>query len=397
MTTPGGLLRWGQAGRYSAWDDRMVITALSGRRTGVVAPARFGPSAGLSFIVDAGWIAVGDAGDGTTAVLTSPVPIQASISPGGAAERTDEIRAEIIDPEAATWLISVLPPAERGGVVLGWVRIPPGAVSSADAEFISREQDFSTGGAIPGPPGAAGPQGPPGSSTIIVGTFRNRTPADLLAEPVASGHIPADWDGPGNPARDLDVEVGWSLIWAADGSMWTYVSAGGVGGPWLSPGVVTGPPGERGPEGPAGPAGPPGAGLPAADQWHDMRPLLNGHSYPGGDEYPPQYRFNADHSMVEVIGTISVNLPNFNQNFYILPPAYRPDCNCSYAAVSLNGVPSAWTAGFPRTWIVKEGGISLGGYNAGMVGGSVRIFGSFPCANPAAPPIRPTEEERAQA
>ena len=39
MTTPTQLLRWGQSGRYAAWDDRQVITALAARSTGIVTPA----------------------------------------------------------------------------------------------------------------------------------------------------------------------------------------------------------------------------------------------------------------------------------------------------------------------------------------------------------------------
>lgn len=259
MSTPSasGLLRWGQRGRYTGWDDRVVITALSGRRTGIVAPVRLGAGPGLTVLLDPGWLAVAPCGDGTTAVITSPITLQIQAAPGGMEYREDEIRAEIIDPEAATWSVSVLPEgASASGLILGWVRVPPGAGVAAEMSLVAREQDFSTGGAIPGPVGPPGPQGPPGTSTIIVGTFHNREPADLLAEPLASGHIPAGWDGPGNPANDVDVEIGWSLIYGADGSMWTYVSATGVGGPWLSPGVVTGPPGPPGPAGPPGPQGP---------------------------------------------------------------------------------------------------------------------------------------------
>ena len=73
MTTPGGLLRWGQAGRYAARDDRLVITALAGTRTGIVTPVRLTPGGGLDITVDADWLALADCGDETIAVLTSPV------------------------------------------------------------------------------------------------------------------------------------------------------------------------------------------------------------------------------------------------------------------------------------------------------------------------------------
>lgn len=51
MTTPSGLLRWGQSGRYSAWDDRQVITALAGRRRGIVTPVRLSPVLGLGIYI----------------------------------------------------------------------------------------------------------------------------------------------------------------------------------------------------------------------------------------------------------------------------------------------------------------------------------------------------------
>jgi hypothetical protein len=259
VTTPTGLLRWGQSGRYSGWDDRVVITALSGRRTGVIVPVRVAAAAGLTITLDAHWLAVASCGDGTTAVITSPVAVSVPVTPAdpdATAVRVDELRAEIADPDAASWRLSVSAAGvgEESGLVLGWVHVPPGAASAADMALEPRPQDFSTGGAIPGPPGPPGPQGPPGSATLIVGSFRNRTPDELPGD----GFIEAGWDGPGNPANDVQVEVGWSVIYEPDGTMWTYVTAAGPGGPWISPGVVQGPQGERGEPGERGPVGPQG-------------------------------------------------------------------------------------------------------------------------------------------
>jgi hypothetical protein len=118
----------------------------------------------------------------------------------------------------------------------------------------------------PGPPGAQGPEGPPGENalaTLIVGTFgAQRQPADLPPD----GFIPADWDGLGRPIQDTQVELGWSLIYDPDGTLWTFVGEQSPSGqPWITPGILQappGPPGAQGPPGPqggTGPAGPQGA------------------------------------------------------------------------------------------------------------------------------------------
>jgi hypothetical protein len=105
-----------------------------------------------------------------------------------------------------------------------------------------------------GPPGAQGPEGPPGpggQATLIVGSFRNREPGELPAD----GVIPADWDSLGNPARDTQIQIGWSVIHEPTGSLWTFVADTGPGGPWINPGVLQAPPGPTGPSGPPGPQG----------------------------------------------------------------------------------------------------------------------------------------------
>ena len=161
---PTGLLRWGQVGKYTAWDDRQVITALAGARTGIVRPVGLAPAQGLGVTIDAGWLAVAPAGDGTVCVLTTPNALLIQAAPGGSAARTDEIRAVVTNPETALWQIIVLPQGTgSGGIVLGWIDVPANAVSSAAMTLRPRAQDFSTGGAIPGPQGPVGPQGDPGS------------------------------------------------------------------------------------------------------------------------------------------------------------------------------------------------------------------------------------------
>jgi len=263
MTTPYGLLRWGQAGRYTALDDRLVITALAGGRNGIVRPVQMNPGAGLAITVEAGWLAVADCADGTAAVLASDNAIEIRAQPGGDIQRRDEVLAEIIDPETAQWAVSVLPPGASsegtGGIVLGWVEVPAGATSASQMGLEPREQDFSTGGAIPGPPGPRGPEGPggpAGQATLIVGSFTNRPPAELPDD----GFIEAGWDGPGNPANDVQIQQGWALIYTVTGELWVYAGALTAGAPWLNVGLVAGAPGPPGPEGPPGPQGPPGEG-----------------------------------------------------------------------------------------------------------------------------------------
>ena len=312
MTTPGGLLRWGQAGRYAARDDRLVITALAGTRTGIVTPVRLTPGGGLDITVDADWLALADCGDETIAVLTSPVAASVTVQPGDPDdERDDELWAVITDPETATYALRVLDAGGGGqhGVRLATITVPAGASSSDDLELTPRDPDFGGGGQGPpgpqGPPGADGPQGPPGApgdpggppgppgeqgipgpegpqgpggvegprgpegdrgvpgqATLIVGSFGQvRTPDELPSD----GFVEAGWDGPGRPLNDLQVETGWAFVYT-DGHLWVYVADQGPGGEsWVSPGMVQGPEGARGPAGDPGAQGPVGPAGPAPD------------------------------------------------------------------------------------------------------------------------------------
>jgi hypothetical protein len=283
MTTPAGLLRWGQSGRYSAREDRQVITALAGKRRGIVTAVRLSPALGLGIAVDPGWLAIAECGDGTFAVLTSDDGAEVQAAQGGAEAREDELWAIVTDPEAALYRLAVLPAAEDGytGVQLGIIRVPAGAIISGQMQLVPLEPDFGGGGGGgPGPPGPVGPPGPPGDpgqATLIVGSFGAfRTPAELPP----SGLIPADWDGAGHPAAPVQMEVGWSLIYEPTGALWVFVGPTSPGAPWLSAGVIQGPPGAVGPPGPQGnpgpqgdpgpqgPAGPPGGG-------QEMPPWVN--------------------------------------------------------------------------------------------------------------------------
>ena len=115
-----------------------------------------------------------------------------------------------------------------------------------------------------GPPGPEGPQGPQGEqgegalATLIVGTFGAiRQPADLPDD----GFLPANWDGLGRPANDVQIQLGWSLLYEPNGELWTFTGDANVGGaPWINPGILAAPPGPPGPQGPPGGAGNPGTG-----------------------------------------------------------------------------------------------------------------------------------------
>jgi hypothetical protein len=105
----------------------------------------------------------------------------------------------------------------------------------------------------PGRDGAPGPRGLPGSSTVIVGGFgAQRTPDELPND----GVIPAGWDGDGNPAVELRLIYGWSLVYLPTGNIWIFVGVGNLPAGWIEvDGGVRGPPGPDGPEGPPGPQG----------------------------------------------------------------------------------------------------------------------------------------------
>jgi hypothetical protein len=194
------LLSWGQEGRYSAYADRQVITALSGGRTGVVYPVALAPAGGVNVTVDAGWVAVGSCGDGTTAVLASSLAMTVPGSPGGAAVRTDELWAIISDPDSATWQFVIQPQGLGGnGVRLANITVPANSTDSSTWTLTPRAQDFSTGGAIPGPVGPPGVAGPPGAD----GAVGPQGPQGVAG--------PTGATGPTGPAADYQIGPWFTL------------------------------------------------------------------------------------------------------------------------------------------------------------------------------------------
>lgn len=342
MSTPTGLARWSQGARYSAYDDRLVITALSGGRTGIIRRAEMSPSAGLRVTVAEGWLAVADAGDRTNVVLAGLVAADVQAAPGDDdGERTDELWAEVVDPEAGLYSLAILPTGRGGGgVLLGWVHVPAGTASAEDLGLWPRDPDFAYGGSTPGPPGPIGPPGPggpAGAATLIVGYFGDvKTPADLPPD----GLIPADWDGPGRPATEVAVELGWALVYQPTGDLWVFTGGAGFAAPWLNVGHIQGPPGEP------GPPGPPGAG---ADLGIGPWVTLTNPGTPGGlgGQSRVRYRVLEFLNAVEfdTLIFIPANLPNAGATwgFGVLPPNARPDFPSGQAriftAVGNMGIP----------------------------------------------------------
>jgi hypothetical protein len=258
MTTPTGVLAWGQEGRYDAVSDRQVVTALAGNRHGVVKPAIFAPGpVRLQVTVNQGWLGVAQAGDGTMCVVFGRVAALVDIPPG--AGQTWLIRVNISDPETARWTMNAEPPSAQGtgGLTLGEVYVPAG---SAPLTLTPRPQDFADGAMTPGPPGPAGgqgpsgEQGPPGPQGTGL-TFRESVPTvtDLLA-------LPPSGNGPGD-LRIVEA-TGDAWVWDAEASPPEWVNVGPIRGP----AGANGAPGQAGANGAPGPPGAPGEQGPPGEQ-----------------------------------------------------------------------------------------------------------------------------------
>lgn len=208
----------------------------------------------------------------------------------------------------------------------------------------------------PGPQGLQGPQGSAGVATRIMGEFIVRIPADLPA----SGLIPADWDGPGNPATDFQCVIGDALINhnisdPTTGDLYQFVDVQQNPLGWVNVGRVQGP---EGPQGVAGldgapgvpgldgPPGPPGPGVPPFGVrgqvlrknsdvdfetiwWGDFDPtvwadlaLSSGWTTVGPADQA-QYRRTMD-GMIELCGEIKGQDASGTTQFATLPQQFRP-------------------------------------------------------------------------
>jgi hypothetical protein len=125
-----------------------------------------------------------------------------------------------------------------------------------------------------GPVGLPGPQGAPGQTVAIIGSFSNRT----IAELPPSGYIPADWDSPGNPPAGNQLANGQGMLYSPTQEVCLWVGPTLTPSGWVELGAIQGPPGPAGPAGvgtqgeqgvpgiqgeagPVGPIGPIGIGV----------------------------------------------------------------------------------------------------------------------------------------
>jgi len=135
MTT--GLLDWGQAGNYNAVNDRMVIRALAGPQFfGLVLAPTIGAGSGLAVNIGP-WLAIVDAGDGTSAVVGNTSAGSINQTAGGASQRTDVLWADINVDGTSQWSLSWLPSPVTGrtGVALATAVVPASAATAAAMTF----------------------------------------------------------------------------------------------------------------------------------------------------------------------------------------------------------------------------------------------------------------------
>jgi hypothetical protein len=130
MSTPTGKLAYGQAGVYDAIDDRSVIAAVTGYRTGLTTPLTITPGSGLNMTVAGGWLGIADCGDLTSAVVGSRTDQSVAGLPGPATgSRTDLLWCDV-DPDNGAWTLAVILAADatgRPGLSLASIIVPANA------------------------------------------------------------------------------------------------------------------------------------------------------------------------------------------------------------------------------------------------------------------------------
>lgn len=130
MTTPSGLAMWGQAGSYNGIDDRAVIRAVTGGRTGLCIVPTVNAASGLNLTLKAGWLGVADCGDGTSLVVGSRTDqTVAGLAGPPTGTRTDLLWCDI-QPDSATWSLSVINQSAatgRSGLALATLTVPANA------------------------------------------------------------------------------------------------------------------------------------------------------------------------------------------------------------------------------------------------------------------------------
>jgi hypothetical protein len=130
MTTPTGLAMWGQAGAYNGIDDRAVIRAVTGGRTGLCSIPTVQAGSGLNLTLKGGWLAVADCGDGTSLVVGSRTDQTVTGLAGPpTGTRTDYLWCDI-QPDSATWTLSVInstAASGRTGLPVATLTVPANA------------------------------------------------------------------------------------------------------------------------------------------------------------------------------------------------------------------------------------------------------------------------------
>jgi hypothetical protein len=130
MTQPTGKMSWGQAGSYDAFDDRVVIAAVTKGRTGLAFPAIVEAGTGLNVIVRAPWAGVADCLDLTSGVVGSALDQTVLASPGPASgTRTDVLWCDVY-PDEGTWALRIIPQPQTAGLPgmpIATLAVPAGA------------------------------------------------------------------------------------------------------------------------------------------------------------------------------------------------------------------------------------------------------------------------------
>jgi hypothetical protein len=159
--------------------------------------------------------------------------------------------------------------------------------ATVEVQLPSGAAEVAVGAAVMGPPGLRGQRGergdPGGTTTVVYRFGEEKTPGDLPE----TGLIPANWDGLGRPAAELQMGVGQSAEYSGDGYLWLFVGPAAVPGGWIETGQVRGPPGDPGPIGDRGPEGPRGDRGPDGPRGSDGAPGPAGAAGPQGARGEP--------------------------------------------------------------------------------------------------------------
>ena len=131
---PGGKLAWGQGANYDAADDRAVITAVTAGRIGLVRPVYVRVGAGLSIIIEGGWVGVASCDDLTSGVIGTRDELVVQANPGPATGSRDDYVWADTNPDDGTFELRVITRAQaagRSGIPLVNVTVPANANTSA--------------------------------------------------------------------------------------------------------------------------------------------------------------------------------------------------------------------------------------------------------------------------